>query len=179
VDLGALVMSDEDEQEDGTRFQMDAAQHPSGDEDRDFAEILGMFRQKVSENIHPQDSSSHYDLGLAFKEMGLFDDAIAQLQHALRAGSNPVATLEVLGECFIEKGEHSLAVRVLSRAVRIPEAAESDLVGVLYWLGRTEEVLERPDEARGFYERVIAVDIGFRDAAERLESLRGGSASST
>lgn len=179
VDLGALVMSDDEaEEEDGTRFQMDAAQHPSGDEDKDFAEILGMFRQKVSQSIHPQDSSSHYDLGLAFKEMGLYDDAIGQLQLALSGGANPVATLEVLGECFIQKGEDSLAARVLGRAVRIPDASESDLLGVLYWLGRTQEVLESPAEARGYYERVIAVDIGFRDAAARLNALRGGSAPS-
>lgn len=170
IDLGALILSDDDE--DGTRFQMDAAEHPSGDEDRDFAEILGKFRQQVSEKIDPRDSSSHYDLGLAFKDMGLLDDAIGQLQVALRGGSNPVATLEVLGECFIEKGEHSLAARVLDRATRIDAVTDSDLIGVLYWLGRTSQVLGKPEDARAYYERVVSVDISFRDAGARLDSLR-------
>jgi tetratricopeptide (TPR) repeat protein len=173
VDLAALVMSDDDD--DTTRFRMDAASHPSGDEDRDFSEILAMFRQQVSEKIHPQDSSSHYDLGLAFKEMGLLDDAIGQMQKALTGGANPLATLEVLGECFMEKDQHSLAVRVLSRATQLSTATDAELIGVHYALGRCEEVLGNPAEADGHYEHVIAIDIGFRDAAARLEAIRSGS----
>lgn len=175
IDLAALILSDE--AADGTRFSVEAA-HPSGDEDRDFAEILSIFRRKVSENIHPKDSSSHYDLGVAYKEMGLLDDAIGHLQLALRAGSNPVATLEVIGECFVEKGEPSLAKRVLERAARIDGATDADLIGVLYWLGRCEEEMSNGEEARGYYEKVIAVEISFRDAASRLERLRGGARAS-
>jgi tetratricopeptide (TPR) repeat protein len=171
IDLAALILGDEEDG--GTRFLTDAASPPTGDEERDFAEILDIFRRKVSEKIHPQDSSSHYDLGVAYKEMGLLDDAIGQLQLALRAGANPVATLEVIGECFLEKDEAALAKRVLERAAGIPGATDQDLVGVLYWLGRCEEILANPVDARGHYERVIAVDISFRDAAERLKGLRG------
>lgn len=170
VDLGALIF---DPSEDDTRFQVDAEQ-PSGDEDRDFAEILQLFRQQVSERIDPEDAASHYDLGLAFKEMGLLDDAVAQLQIALRGGANPLATLEVLGECFLEKGEHSLAMRVLGRAADLRGASDLDLVGVHYLLGRCGELLDRPADAVAAYERVVAVDIGFRDATRRLEALRSG-----
>lgn len=169
IDLGALILSDDEEEV--TRFRIEA-QPPSGDEDKDFEEILGAFRQQVSEKIDPADSVSHYDLGLAFKDMGLLDDAIGQLQVALRGGSEPLSTLEVLGECFIEKGEHSLAARVMERATQIPGTSESDLIGVLYWLGRTQESLQDADAARGYYERVVALDITFRDAAARLASLR-------
>lgn len=170
IDLASLILGGDEDT--GTRFQTNAAGQPSGDEDRDFAEILNIFRREVSQKIHPKDSSSHYDLGVAYKEMGLLNDAIAQLQLALRAGANPVATLEVIGECFLEKNEPSLAKRVLERATQIGGALETDLVGVLYWMARCEEVLANPDEARGHYERVIAVDISFRDAAERLRDLR-------
>lgn len=172
VDLGALILSDEPEP-DATRFQVDAEQ-PSGDEQQDFEEILSLFRQKVAESIDPKDAASHYDLGLAFKEMGLLDDAIAQLQRALRGGANPLATLEVLGECFLEKGENALAARVLDRATRLHNAAEADLVGVYYWLGCSQQSLGELAQARGCFERVIAVDIGFRDAAARLQALRAG-----
>lgn len=171
IDLASLILGDEEDR--GTRFLTDAASPPTGDEERDFAEILDIFRRKVSEKIHPQDSSSHYDLGVAYKEMGLLDDAIGQLQLALRAGANPVATLEVIGECFMEKDEAALAKRVLERAAGIHGATDQDLVGVLYWLGRCEEILANPVDARGHYERVMAVDISFRDAAERLKGLRG------
>lgn len=173
VDLGALIMEDDEEEERTTRFVV-PEEEPTGDEDRDFADMLAVFRQKVSENIGAEDSASHYDLGLAFMEMGLVDEAIAEFQVALRGGANPLATLEVLARCFVEKEQHAVAARVLERALRIPGAAEVELVGVLYQLGRCEEALGRAAPACGYYERVMAVDIRFRDAARRLEALRAG-----
>jgi tetratricopeptide (TPR) repeat protein len=174
IDLAALVLGDEADRETTTRFVVEERE-PSGDEDRDFAEMLAHFRQKVSENIEVEDSTSHYDLGLAFKEMGLIDEAIAEFQVALRGGANPLATLELLGQCFVEKAQYAVAERVLERALRIPGAAEVDLVGVLYQLARAEEALGRPGEAMEHYERVLSVDIRFRDTARRIEALRAAS----
>jgi tetratricopeptide (TPR) repeat protein len=170
IDLGALIMEDEPQQG-STRFVVEEKE-PTGDEDRDFADMLAHFRQKVSENIEVEDSSSHYDLGLAFKEMGLIDEAIAEFQVALRGGANPLATLELLGQCFVEKGQYPVAARVLDRALRITGASEPELIGVLYQLGRTQEAMGDPGAARDLYERVLAIDIRFRDTAKRLESLK-------
>lgn len=171
VDLGALILGEPDEHEPSTRFVVEEHE-PTGDEDKDFAEMLAHFRQKVAENIEVEDSDSHYDLGLAFKEMGLVDEAIAEFQVALRGGANPLATLEMLGACFVEKAQYAVAGRVLDRALRISGASDSDLVGVLYQLGRTEEALGHPRQAIDYYERVLSVDIRFRDTARRIETLR-------
>jgi tetratricopeptide (TPR) repeat protein len=168
VDLAALIF--EDEEPGSTRFVVDA-EEPSGDEDRDFAEILARFREQVSKNIDVDDDTSHYDLGVAFKEMGLYDEAISEFQTALRAGSNPLATMEMLGVAFIEKGQHAVAWRILDQAARLSGASDPDLVGVLYWIGRCSEVLGRDEAARDSYERVLSVDIRFRDAADRLSAL--------
>lgn len=173
VDLGALILDEDRAQgEPTTRFVVEEKE-PSGDEDKDFAEMLSHFRQKVAENIDVEDNASHYDLGVAFMEMGLVDEAIAEFQVALRGGANPLATLELLGQCFVEKGQYAVAGRVLDRALKLPGVADGDLVGVLYLLGRVEEGMERPDTALEFYERVVSVDIRFRDTAQRIERLRG------
>ncbi len=172
IDLSELILGDEASRETTTRFVVEERE-PSGDEERDFAEMLAHFRQKVAENIEVEDAGSHYDLGLAFKEMGLLDEAIAEFQVALRGGSHPLATLELLGQCFVEKGQFAVAARVLDRALRLTGVADADLVGVLYELGRAEEALGRPRQAAEYYERALAVDISFRDTARRLESLRG------
>jgi tetratricopeptide (TPR) repeat protein len=171
VDLGALILGDEGDREQSTRFVVEEHE-PTGDEDRDFANMLAHFRQKVAENIEVEDSDSHYDLGLAFKEMGLIDEAIAEFQVALRGGASPLATLEMLGACFVEKGQYAVASRVLDRALRVAGASDSDLVGVLYQLGRTEESLGHHRQAIDLYERVLSVDIRFRDTARRIDTLR-------
>ena len=171
IDLGELILGTEEERDQGTRFVVEERE-PSGDEDRDFADMLAHFRQKVAENIEVEDSDSHYDLGLAFKEMGLIDEAIAEFQVALRGGANPLATLEMLGQCFVEKGQYAVAARVLDRALRLPGASDSDLVGVLYQLGRSEEALGHTRPAIDLFERVLSVDIRFRDTARRIDALR-------
>jgi tetratricopeptide (TPR) repeat protein len=68
-----------------------------------------------------------------------------------------------------------VASRVLDRALRIPVSSDAELVGVLYQLGRSEEALGRPAQARELYERVLSVDIRFRDAGARIEALRAAS----
>jgi tetratricopeptide (TPR) repeat protein len=178
VDLGALIMDDGQQGEPTTRFVVEEKE-PSGDEDKDFAEMLAHFRQKVSENIDVEDSASHYDLGVAFMEMGLVDEAIAEFQVALRGGANPLATLELLGQCFVDKAQYAVAGRVLDRALNLPGAADGDLVGVLYLLGRVDEGTGRPESAVEYYERVVSVDIRFRDTAQRIERLRGREVPST
>ncbi|HYR08272.1 MAG TPA: tetratricopeptide repeat protein, partial [Longimicrobium sp.] len=167
VDLGALILDDErGEGEPSTRFVVEEKE-PSGDEDKDFAEMLSHFRQKVAENIDVEDNASHYDLGVAFMEMGLVDEAIAEFQVALRGGANPLATLELLGQCFVDKGQYAVAGRVLDRALKLPGVADGDVIGVLYLLGRVEEGTDRPESALELYERVVSVDIRFRDTAPR------------
>jgi tetratricopeptide (TPR) repeat protein len=170
VNLGALIFDEEESTEPTTRFVV-REEEPSGDEDRDFAEMLARFKTKVADNIDVEDSKSHYDLGLAYKDMGLVDEAISQFQVALRGGANPLATLEVLGDCFVEKGQHTLAARVLERALQV-DAADAELIGVFYLLGRCKETLGDFRAAADYFERVLALDIRFRDATERLESLR-------
>jgi tetratricopeptide (TPR) repeat protein len=172
VDLGQLILGGQPLR-DSTRFVV-PEEEPSGDEDRDFAEMLSQFKAKVSENIAVEDSASHFDLGLAFKDMGLIDEAIGQFQVALRGGANPLRTLEVLGQCFTEKGQFAVAVRVLERALNVRGATDGDLVGVLYQLACCEEALGREDAAREHFERVLAVDVGFRDVSARLAGLSIG-----
>lgn len=169
VDLAALILGDE--AEDLPPLPALAAPRPGGDED--FGDVIALLGGSPSAaQAAPQDASSHYDLGVAFKEMGLLDDALGQLRIALRGGADPLATLEVLGECVFRKGDPELAVRVLSRAAELRGASDTDLLGVHYWLGRCEQAAGRLADAAGWYQRVSAVDAAFRDVAERLEELR-------
>ena len=148
---------------------------PTGDEQADFQDMLRKFKQGIAENVEDEDHQSHYDLGVAYKEMGLLDEAIAEFQKALRAPSNRVPTYEALGQCFIEKEQYSMAATILSRALAEKGVAEDNLVGVLYLLGRCAEERRQHDVALEYYQRVFVVDIQFRDVGERMavvEDLR-------
>jgi tetratricopeptide (TPR) repeat protein len=168
IDLLNLVSDDED---DGPNTRFSVSEQTSGDEDRDFADLLHQFKQKIAENLSVEDTDAHYDLGLAFKEMGLVDEAIAQFQIALKGGSDRLKVCEELGNCFMLKEQYGVAVNVLRRALQLKVADEGDLLGVYYTLARAHEELGQASEARAAYERVIGLDIKFRDASQRLTNL--------
>lgn len=169
VDLGAMILSDDLPERD-TRMKV-ADEEPTGDEEKDFQEMLARFKQGIDENIDETDFQSHYDLGVAFKEMGLLDEAIAELQKALRAPEGRLRSSEALGVCFIEKGAYVVAESILRRALDLPSSGDQERLGILYWLGRALEEQGKRVEARELYGRVFAVDIRFRDVGERAKAL--------
>ena len=168
VNLGDWLREDEGPKD--TRMVV-AEEEPTGNEEADFADMLKKFKQGVAENVEAEDYQSHYDLGVAYKEMGLVDEAIAEFQKALRGPENRVRTYEAIGQCFIEKGQHGMAATILARALGEKGQTDDDLVGVLYLLGRANEALGKIDEAMKYYQRVFVVDITFQDVGDRLNAL--------
>ena len=168
VDLGAMIL-DEDTPRD-TRMKVQD-EEPTGDEEQDFREMLTRFRQGIDENIEDTDFQSHYDLGVAFKEMGLLDEAISEFQKALRAPEGKLRTSEALGVCFFEKGASVVAESILRRALDLPSTGDQERLGILYWLARAMEEQGKAAEARELYGRVFAVDIRFMDVGARVKAL--------
>src|SRR5213075_651459 len=169
VDLSAMIL-DEELPERDTRMKV-ADEEPTGDEEQDFQDMLQRFKQGIDENIDEADFQAHYDLGVAFKEMGLLDEAIAELQKALRAPEGKLRSSEALGVCFVEKGAFVVAESILRRALELPASGDQERLGVLYWLGRALEEQGKRVEARELYGRVFAVDIRFRDVGARSKAL--------
>jgi tetratricopeptide (TPR) repeat protein len=168
VNLGDWLRDDEGPKD--TRMVVEEKE-PTGDEDADFADMLKKFKQGVAENVDAEDYQSHYDLAIAFKEMGLLDEAIAGFQRALGSKTNRLPTYEALGECFLEKGQPKMAAAILQRGLGEQNATDEQLVGVLYLLGRASEEQEQPAQALDYYQRVFVIDIQFRDVADRMSAV--------
>jgi len=140
-------------------------------EEADFTDMLEKFKAGVAANVDDEDFDSHYDLGVAYREMGLIDEAIFEFQKALRGATQRIRAYEALGQCFIDRGEHDVAITVLGRALREPGMEDEDLIGVLYLLGFASEGSRKPRDAAAYYQRVFAIDIDFRDVSKRLKQM--------
>lgn len=168
VDLGSLIMEEEaprDSRMTGEQLET------TGDEQRDFEEMLAQFKKGIDENLGHDDYEAHYDLGIAFKEMGLLDEAIAEFQKALRSPDGRLRTSEALGVAFFEKGQHPVAEAVLRRAVDTLTGGDDQKIGLIYWLGRSCEAQGKEADARGNYQRAMAQDIRFMDLQDRMARL--------
>ena len=168
MDLGALILEPEPTRD--TRMRVDQGE-PEKEEDVDFRETLTQFKLGIEANIDAGDFQAHYDLGIAFKEMGLLDEAIAQFQKALKSPEGRLKGSEALGSSFFEKGRYGIAEAVLKGAVEALAGGDDDKIALIYWLGRSLEAQRRTDEALKYYERALAVDITFLDLADRIQRL--------
>jgi len=168
VDLGSFIM--DDDQPADTRMRIEE-EEPSGDEEKDFSSMLSAFKQGIEKTVAEEDFQTHYDLGVAFKEMGLLDEAIGEFQKALRAPEGKLKSSEALGIAFFEKEQYSVAETILRRAAESIVGTEQEMLGLYYWLGRAYEAQQKPVEAKGAYQHVTAVNMKFLDTAERVSAL--------
>jgi tetratricopeptide (TPR) repeat protein len=172
VDLGSMIFEESAPRD--TRMRIDRREPEDQDEQREFKEILEQFKRGIEENLDTDDYQAHYELGVAFKEMGLLDEAIAEFQKALRAPEGRLRTSEALGMAFFEKGQFAVSEAVLRRAVDGVEEGDEAKIGLIYWLGRALEAQGKGADAITSYERAMAVDIRFMDLSDRIQRLTAG-----
>ncbi len=168
IDLGAMLIDDHPR---STRMRTETPD-VDPDENETFRDALAEFKRALDQNLPIEDHQAHYDLGIAFKEMGLLDEAISEFQKALRAPQVRLRTSEALGEVFFDQGRPAVAEAVLRGVENSPEG-DAEKIGVLYWLGRALDAQGRHADAIGYYQRIIAVDVAFRDVGDRLSQLSG------
>ena len=172
VDLGSMVFEEEKLRD--TRMRVNRREPQDQDEQREFHEILEQFKRGIDQNLDSEDYEAHYDLGVAFKEMGLLDEAIGEFQKALKASEGRLRTSEALGTTFFEKGQYAACESVLKRAVDSLPGSDEAKIGLLYWMGRASEALGKQADAIASYERALVVDIGFMDLTKRVQKLSAG-----
>jgi tetratricopeptide (TPR) repeat protein len=122
------------------------------------------------------DLSTHGDLGIAYKEMGLWDPAIEEFKILGRDPRRQVFALTMIGECLEAKGSLTDAVIRFKEALNCPQASATETTVLYYLLGDAFERLSDRPEALYFYEKVSRRDPRFREVAAKLVALRPPSA---
>lgn len=112
---------------------------------------------------------SRYELGLAFRQMGMWDEAARELRPALGHVAERLVVLEALAECLVKADRSREAVTLLRENLRSDEDAEQ--VAALYYLGLALAEEGSDAEAREIFARVDAVTPGYRDVQARLSEL--------
>jgi pilus assembly protein FimV len=140
-------------------------------EEAQFDEILDAFRKGIQAEVSDDDAETHYDLGLAYHEMGLTEEAIGEFQLAVKGVTRFADATIMLARCFTEVGKERLAVARLRTAVARPDCGEDEWISLAYELASVLESLGEKEEARQMYEEVYSRDITYRDVAERVSQL--------
>jgi tetratricopeptide (TPR) repeat protein len=175
------LFSDEDEffnfaEELQTELKQDAAL-PSQPEmggpngEVSLEEIFREFKKGVEQQLSPEDFETHYNLGIAYKEMALTDEAIGEFQLASKDPAHAVECCSMLGLCFLEKGLPQLAIKWYKKGLDTATIHEEDRLGLLYDLANVySDVGDRENAYKSFLE-IYGSNASYRDAGERLKEL--------
>ena len=142
-------------------------------------EVFEEFRAELGEmGAEDEDLETHYNLGIAFREMGLLEEAIGEFQKVAKAIDGGKAfryamqCCTLLGLAFMEKGQASIAAIWYQRALRTPGLDPESALALRYDLGVAQESAGDSDAALKSFSQVYAVNIDYRDVAERIASLQ-------
>src|ERR1700682_5830397 len=138
-------------------------------------EVLGEFRAKLRQTVRPEDVQTHYDLGIAYKEMGLIEEAIGEFEQALEygGGTRAVDCISMLGTCEMERSRPADAIERFRRGLALSDLSGEARCALAFGLGAALESLGQNDEALEQYEAVVREDPKFRDVEARMTSLGG------
>ncbi len=143
-----------------------------------LADIFREFKKGVDKQLGQEDYDTRYNLGIAYKEMGLVDEAIAEFQLAAKDAGRLLECSSMLGICFLEKGLPKLAVKWFEKGLEAPGRSEEEYLGLRYDLASAYEADGDLNRAVGILIDLHGQDPQFRDVGERLRALRAAGARS-
>ena len=147
--------------------------------DAGLAELFEEFRVAEEGDEGAEDFETHYNMGTAYKEMDLIDEAIQEFQVSaglVKPGDGSSRFLQccnLLGHCFMQKGMPEAAVIWFKKGLSAPGHSEDEYQALRYELGSAYERLGDFKQARDFYTEVYGVDVSYREVADKLSQLKG------
>jgi len=143
-----------------------------------LSDLLEEFKEEIEEPVAEHDDpETHYNLGVAFREMGLLDEAIGELQKVCRLLDNgvpfsqPIQAYTWLAQCLVDKGAPQAAIRLYERALHVNGINEDSRMAVYYDMANAFESAGNKKAALDNFMQVYGTNIDYRDVADRIRSL--------
>ena len=121
--------------------------------------------------MHPTDMGLRLEYGVVLMDSQEIDRAIGEFQQAVNDNRQRMKARQLLGECFVQKKQHDLAIRQFEEALKDSPVMTEQVKGVWYSLGRAYEEKGDRQKAADIFQKIYEVDIQFEDVAKRVEEL--------
>jgi tetratricopeptide (TPR) repeat protein len=142
-----------------------------------LGDLFEEFRSELGETKEDEDLETHYNLGIAYREMGLLEEAISEFQKVASSADKGLAfryamqCSTLLGLAFMEKGQPAIAAIWYERALKTPGLDQESILALRYDLGVAQELAGDTHAAFTSFSQVYAMNIDYRDVSERIALL--------
>lgn len=133
---------------------------------------ISAFKKGIEDAVAQDDSETHYELGIAYKEMGLFDEAMDEFSKAMGHPSRYVDALTLTGICLSSKGLFDQAAELFKKGLHREALDEGDRLNLYFELGQLYVAWGRPLEALDSFQQVADADLSYRDVGDQIYKLR-------
>ncbi len=130
-------------------------------------------RGVIERGVSVEDFETRYDLGIAYKEMGLIDNAIDEFRLVMKDPTREVQCQLMIGLCVLEKQQFTEAINQFKKGLYVEGITDAEALSLYYELGSAYEKIGDPREALYYYDKVQKRDPNFRDLQRRMRALRG------
>ena len=145
--------------------------HAQPDQQVDVEEVFAKFKEGVAKQISLDDSDSHYNLGIAYKEMMLIDDAIREFEVAAQDPKRECVCRSMIGMIEIERGRMNEAIDAFLMGLNSPNKDAQQETVLCYEIGACYEAKKLNKEALSYYQKAMRRDPNYRDVQERVRRL--------
>ncbi|MBX3183234.1 MAG: tetratricopeptide repeat protein [Polyangiaceae bacterium] len=145
-------------------------------DDVDVDQVFAKFKEGVRAQVSDQDSATHYDLGVAYKEMGLLNDAVGEFELAARDPARECMCYAMIGMVYLEGGDLDRSAEAYVRGLAARQKTAEQEMSLYYDLGIVYEMKQSVAEALYYFEKIARRDPSYRDVEERIAALKPATA---
>ena len=139
---------------------------------QNIQDLISQFRKEVFDSIGEGDYRSHYDLGVAYKGMGLFQEAIEEFDIAARDINLKLKAYESIGSCLLERGKTEDAIKILNEGLRVPNRPAREYFGLYFLLASCYENQNNLPMALKAYMNAYNMDKTVTDLTKKINELK-------
>ena len=160
----------------GMAVQSDAEFQPNAM----FADLMAEVNSLTNQEILREDFETHFNMGIAYREMSLLDEAIKEFQSAMKAldpASSPKDVIRccgMLSMCFLAKAMPRSAMRWCQTGLNIKDISSHETIALRYDMGVAHSAAGETDRALECFVTIFGIDPGYRDVAQRIDELKSG-----
>ena len=138
-----------------------------------LTDIVADFRRALDEKVDREDYDSHYNLGIAFMEQGLYDEAIEECKLAANDKKLKIDSYSMISHCYRQKKDLKQAMKWLEDTEKLVVADSPQFFALQYEKASLHEDLKEQAQALKLYRKIAKWDGTYRDVSEKLKALEG------
>jgi len=143
----------------------------TGSEEVALEVVIDQFRKGVEQQVGLEDTDTHFDLGIAYKEMGLVDEAVHEFELAMHNPARECISHTMIGMCYVEVGRIPDGISHFKKGLYAEAKTPNEELGLYFELGLAYEGLEDPQEALYYFHKVQKRDPEFRGVQKTIRRL--------